>query len=251
MSKCYKKPFLDKVVMKIDFASNFNLPQKGLPKKISEEILKHFPIPEPREITAKHIHISDHGTSEQQNKQNHLFFHGRDREKTLCITSEFLYIEITKYKKYEELRDIFLPLLDQLAEKEDFSIKRLGLRYINQIKINTGSPFEWNEYLNPNLLNIFDVPDTKDYLSRAFSNIVQQFDNGMLLNFQYGMHNPDFPSKIRQKLFILDYDVYIQGLIGRDEVKTYIDSGHEKIEELFEKSITQSLRNLMEEETNE
>lgn len=251
MSKCYKEPFLNKVIVKIDFTSNFNLPQKGLPKKISEEILKYFPIPEPREITAKHIHITNNGTSEKENKQNQLFFHGRNREKTLCITSEYLYIEVTKYTKYEEFRDIFLTLLNQLSEKEDFSIKRLGLRYINQIKINTGSPFEWNEYLNPNLLNIFNVPETKDYLSRVFSNLVQQFDDGMLLNFQYGMHNPDFPSKIRQKLFVLDYDAYIQGLIGLDEIKTYIDSGHKKIEELFEKSITQDLRDLMGEKPNE
>ena len=251
MSKCYKKSFLNKVVARVDYTANYNLPQKGLPKKVSDEILRLFPIPEPREVIAQQIHITGQGVREIQNKQHHLFFHGKSREKTLCITPEFLYIEINKYETYEKLKDEFILILDKLSEKEDFSAKRFGLRYINQIKLSDKPLFDWDNYLSHVLLSMFAVSENKNMLSRAFSNLVQQFDDGMLLNFQYGMHNPDFPSRIRQNLFILDYDAYSQGLISCDEVKANIDLAHERIENLFEKSITQKLRELMEEEKDE
>jgi uncharacterized protein (TIGR04255 family) len=251
MSKCYKKPYLDKVIVRIDFTANFNLPQKGLNKKISDEILKLFPIPEPREVLSKQVLISKQGTKEIQNKQNHLFYHGKSREKTFCLTPEFMYIEINKYETYVKLKDEFLLIVDRLAEQEDFSAKRFGLRYINQIKTDNELPFDWTKYLNPNLLNMFNIPEDKSFLSRAFSNVIQQFDDGMLLNFQYGMHNPDFPSRIKQKLFILDYDSYYQGVLNRDEVIKYIDSAHERIEQLYENSITQDLRDIMIEENDD
>lgn len=251
MSKCYNKPFLKKVIARIDFSANYSLPQKGLPKKISDEILKLFPIPEPREVIAKQVQISDQGTKEIQNKQNHLFFHGKSREKTLCITPEFLYIEISRYETYDKMKDEFILILDKLNEKEEFSARRFGIRYINQILVNEESPLDWGKYINPNLLSFFDVPEDKTLLSRAFSNVVQQFDDSMLLNFQYGMHNPDFPSRIKQKLFILDFDAYFQGLFSKDEVKNCIDNAHERIEILYEKSITQDLRVLMEEAEDE
>ena len=150
-----------------------------------------------------------------------------------------------------KLKDEFILIVDKLSGKEDFSAKRFGLRYINRIVLNDNSFFNWDEYLNPELLSMFNVSENNNLLSRAFSNVVQQFNSGMLLNFQYGMHNPDFPSRIRQKLFILDYDAYFQGLISCDEVKDHIDLAHESIENLYEKSITQNLRELMEEEKDE
>jgi len=251
MGKYYKKPFLNKVVAKVDYTADYNLPQKGLPRKVSDEILRLFPIPEPREVIAKQIHITDQGVKEIQNKQHHLFFHGKSREKTLCITPKFLYIEINKYETYEKLKDEFILIVNNLSGKEDFSAKRFGLRYINQIKLTGKSLFDWDEYLNPILFSMVTLPENKDMLSRAFSNVVQQFDDDMLLNFQYGMHNPDFPSRIKQNLFILDYDAYFQGLISCDEIKANIDLAHERIENLFEKSITQELRQLMEEEKDE
>jgi len=251
MSKCYKKPFLKKVIIKIEFTANYELPQKGLTKTISNEILKLFPIPEPKEILAKHVHISDGGIEQIENKQNHLFFHGRSRDKTLCITPEFLYIEIINYETYDKLKEEFITIIDKLFEKENFSVKRFGLRYVNDVKSDNESPLDWGEYLNSDLLNMFNIPENKELLSRAFSNIVQQFDDSMLLNFQYGMHNPDFPSRIKQNMFILDFDAFYQGLISYGEVKEYIDVAHERIENLYERSIKPPLRVLMKEELNE
>jgi len=245
MGNCYKQPYLQKVIAKVDFSAKYELPQKGLSKNVSDIILKLFPIPEPKEVIKKLVNISIQGTSEVQAKQNHLFYHGKEREKTLCLTPDFLYVEIKKYDTYQKLKEDFYTIMDVLVSAEEFSVNRFGLRYINNILIDEENPLDWEKYLDSRLLNFFDVPLNKKYLSKAFSNVVQQFDDGMNLNFQYGMHNPDFPSRIKRKLFILDLDASYQGLYTCDEIKKSMDAAHEKIEDLFESVITDKLREKM------
>lgn len=252
MSKCYKKPFLTKVIARIDFTSTLEITQKGISKKTSENILKSFPIPEPKEILNKEIQISDTGAKEILNKQNHLLYHGLKREKTLCISPNFAYIEFNKYESDKIFRDNFFLLLDAISDEVDYSVSRFGIRYINQISIdNEKDPLDWGKYINDCLTCSLDILEDKKYLSRAFSSIVQQYDDGMNLTFQFGMHNPDFPSRIKRKLFILDYDASYQGVLEKDDIKTNIEISHERIETLFEASIKNPLRDLMEEVKSE
>jgi uncharacterized protein (TIGR04255 family) len=144
------------------------------------------------------------------------------------------------------LKDDFCAVLDKLNEAEEFSVNRFGLRYINNIELNEDEPLNWQKYINEVLLHMFDVTGNKNNLSRVFSNIVQNFDDGMQLNFNFGMHNPDFPSRIRRKSFIMDLDAFLQGVLVKEDIKSGIDIAHDRIEELFENCITNDLRTLME-----
>jgi len=69
----------------------------------------------------------------------------------------------------------------------------------------------------------------------------------MRVRFQYGMHNPDYPSVIRRKQFILDYDAYREETQTGDELERNLMRFHSKIQELFEQSITDELRRIMNE----
>lgn len=246
MSKCYKKPFLTKVIAKIDFTAKYSLPLKGLTKEISDEILKLFPILEPRNVIAKQVKITSKGVlNEIHEKQVHLFFHGKSREKTLTITPDFLYIELMKYDTYEKLKNEFFKILDLLYEKENFSIRRFGLRYINNINLDEGSPLNWDGYINSKLLYHLKILKDNKIISRAFSNLIQQYDDGMMLNFQYGIYNKDFPSRVKEKIYILDFDAFYEGLIYKDDVKNNFSNAHSRIEKLFENVITDKLREKM------
>jgi uncharacterized protein (TIGR04255 family) len=246
MSNCYKKPHLQKVIVKLDFTAKLQITNRGLPKEVSDTVLKIFPIPEPKQIISKRVQISPEGTVENNENQNHLYFHGKLREKTLCIAPNFLFIEITKYDTFQRLKDEFCLILDKLNDAEEFSVNRFGLRYINNIDLNEEDPLNWANYLNETMLHMFDVTGNRTYLSRVFSNIVQHFDDGMQLNYNYGMHNPDFPSRIKRKVFILDFDASYQGVLIKDEVKALVDTAHDRIENLFERCITDNLRTKME-----
>ena len=59
----------------------------------------------------------------------------------------------------------------------------------------------------------------------------------MMKNFQYWIHNPDFPSIIKDYLFTLDYDVFVEGLLEKDDLLDKIVDFDNKITELFNLSI--------------
>lgn len=244
MSNCYKKPFLNKVILRIDFTSKYDI-RNAVSNEVETTILNLFPIPEPKEVLSKQLQVLASGIQEVSAKETHMFYHGKLREKTLCLSPDFIYLEVKTYESYDKLKSDFFVIVEKLLASKDFTIKRLGLRYINNISITDGNLFDWGKYLNSKLLNILEIPNEKRLISRAFSNLVQQFDDGMLLNFQYGMHNPDYPSRIRQKQFILDFDSTYQGLFRYDELKTNIDKAHDRIEDIFENSINDDLRELM------
>ncbi len=62
------------------------------------------------------------------------------------------------------------------------------------------------------------------------------------------MYNPDYPAPIKKKRFTLDLDAYYQGFHDKDEIQKNLDKYHDKIQELFELSITEKFRNILNEE---
>ena len=94
------------------------------------------------------------------------------------------------------------------------------------------------------LLGAFELPDRTEELSRVFE--IVEFNYGdSQLRCQFGMPNPDYPAPIRRKLFVLDLDAYRTGLMDPDEVPDLLDDFHARIKEIFEQSITDGLRRLM------
>ncbi len=245
MAKLYKKSFLDKVILRVDFTAPYKAADKTMPKNAADIILKSFPIPEPRNVISNEIMISDVEASKTVTEKTEWLYHGKDKEKTLTISSNCFSISVNKYERLSKLKNDLSEISKILMEVEEFSINRFGLRYINKIDLNEERPFYWDEYINPNLLGMLKFNENQDVISRAFSNIVNRFDDGMTLNFQYGMHNPDYPSNIRKKTFILDYDASCQGVLEYSDIKKTFEKAHRRILDLFELSITESLRNKM------
>ena len=120
------------------------------------------------------------------------------------------------------------------------------MRYVNNIDLNEKNPLNWNKYIKTNLLSIFKFVDDKKFISRVFNDLEMKYDD-MSIKFQYGMHNPDYPSPIKKKVFILDYDVYHVGEREKSEVPVVIGKYHDQIISLFEGSINDGLRAKMNE----
>nr|QNO52558.1 hypothetical protein BJKGENCM_00048 [Methanosarcinales archaeon ANME-1 ERB6] len=67
----------------------------------------------------------------------------------------------------------------------------------------------------------------------------------MILKFNCGMHNPDFPATIRKKKFILDYDAYYTSLQELIDIEPNLINSHDKIKKLYEKNTKKELREIM------
>ena len=68
----------------------------------------------------------------------------------------------------------------------------------------------------------------------------------MSLNFRYGMFNPEYPNFLKKNDFVLDFDFFTNDVIESvDSIIQILDKGHSEIQSLFESSITDSLREVM------
>lgn len=248
----YPKNYLTHAIVKVTF--NNMLPiDDSLPAELIEVAKKTFPLLEPIRVVHSEVDLSsDVVNVMDKGKGTDWRFYGVNKEKTLVIAREGLHrektaitIDYSKYESFDSLKDEFLAILNKFLEiYHDVQIGRVGLRYINSINIDEKRPLNWSKYINPSLLSNFRFVDDKRSISRVFSNLEMKYDD-MSIKFQYGMHNPDYPSAIRKKIFILDYDVYYNGICDKNDVPDMIDKYHEKVISLFESSIKDGLRNKM------
>lgn len=243
----YKETYLTQVIVRLDFASPIEAFSKKLPKPLDSEALKLFPIKEPQERFGAKIRLDKKGSKIEEEIKDILWtFYDKDRVNKLVIAQTHLSIECKKYNSFTEFNGLLTKISDALFKNNDeLVIKRFGLRFINNIEIKDDSHLlVWDKFLNKKLLALFDVPEDKNTIARALNLLVLRYDD-ILLNFQYGMHNPDYPAKMKRKLFILDYDAYVSGLIEPQEVQNNLDKCHEKIYKQFEDSISNGLRKIM------
>lgn len=246
----YTKNHLKHVIIKVDFSNELPI-DNNLPKEVLDTAQKAFPLFEPMPTTHSEIKISEDGAkvTNAEHGTNWIFY-GLNKEKALSIVREgrhrektSIAIDYSKYESFDILRDEFIPILyNFMGVFPESKIGRVGLRYINNIDLREKNPLNWNKYIHSNLLSSFRFVDDKERISRVFNDLEIKYDD-MSIKFQYGMPNPDYPSPIKKKIFVLDYDVYYVGERDKSEVPDMMNKYHDKIISLFEGSIKEGLRN--------
>lgn len=241
----YPKHYLTEVIARIDLPSPISGIGSELPRKLSKAAMQQFPIAEPEDIIAQQFKASRDDVSSTRTEFKQWVFHGKDRDKRLTINPGSAFVVYNSYESYEVLRDEFLGFASTFfAEYEGLQASRLGLRYVNNITMEDGDPLAWEEFIEPRMLCQFDFPPEPKLLARSFHNLELSYE-GFNLRFQFGMPNPDYPAAIRRKLFVLDLDAYYQGPLDYVDVASNLDAFHESIQDLFERAITDDLRELM------
>ncbi len=244
---CYKKNFLKEVIARVDLLNPLQGVDDALPPALSALAVKTFPIPEPREAVQRELQIGPAGVASSEERFREWRFHGKERTKTLTISRQVVLVQHTKYQTYDVVKGEFLGILGHVAELSGrVQSSRVGLRYVNSIELPEANPTDWSSYLAPELLALFQFPPEGDRpaLSRVFHNIELAFD-AFNLRYRLGMHNPDYPARIRQKVFVLDLNAYTQFSVDLGEVGHLLDDFHATIQRYFEQSITDRLRSLM------
>jgi uncharacterized protein (TIGR04255 family) len=242
---CYEKSFLKEVIARVDFSPPIEALTKNTPPPVRNAALARFPISEPKQAVAQQLELSASAVRHKSQEFTEWNYYGREREKRLVIAPPTAYVTYSRYSAYEALKDDFFSVLTSLFETfSDLGISRLGLRYINHIIPPTQDPFGWEEYIDERLLGLFSRFKERERVTRLF-NIAEFKYEDLQIKFQFGAPNPDFPATIRRALFILDIDGFVHGLQNLSEISRNIDRAHERIQTLFEESITEHLREIM------
>jgi len=245
---CYKRNYLTEVIVRVDFLNEMIDIDKVLPTKIASTISKTFPISEPKKGIVKEYQISPNGIRETLIKETQEWiFHGLNRDKKLTITPSFFFIVYNVFSSYDVLEDEFTKVISALYEFSSIiQSRRLGLRYINNVRLNEEEPLNWNRYINPKLLQTISFSNQPEYISRAFNNLEYNYGD-FNLRYQFGIFNPDFPATIKQKHFVLDFDAYYDGVQEYQEIINSLRKFHGAIQTMFEMSITDEFRNKLNE----
>ncbi len=246
MSAKYPHNFLKNVTARIDFGRNYYEISSAVPGAVQEKIKEQFPFVQRKRAIAEQMHVvSETEVKRSHVTENHWFHQGKDGGKTLCLAPNFMWIDYKKYEDFADLKSTFSGVSEVLYESlPDFSVNRFGLRYFNNIEMTDPNMTDWEAHIDGNLLSIFNLAEDRTKISRAFHNLELNFGD-MNLTFLYGMHNPDYPAPIKQKTFVLDFDAYVIKSLGKDQLIDSLDIMHEKIQALFEKSITDKFRQII------
>jgi uncharacterized protein (TIGR04255 family) len=217
-----------------------------VPAALQAKIKESFPFMQKKSAMAEQLQvISQTEIKRRHIKENHWFFQANEGGGTVCLAPNFLWIDYKKYSTFSDLKEGFANVVDGLFEAfPDFSANRFGLRYLNEIELTEPTLTEWEDYLSPDLLGIFALADDRTKICRAFHNLELNYEDANL-TFLYGMHNADYPAPIKQKTFVLDFDAHALKVEEKDRLKSLLQFMHDKIEYLFERSITDKLREMM------
>jgi uncharacterized protein (TIGR04255 family) len=248
MTTKYKRNFLSEVVARVDFALPVGELTAQIPPDIFESARKFFPIIEPERETIQEIQIDSKADFVRKTSERIKWnFANNDRTKRLIITDRDLTISHLKHDSYDNLeKELTCVLPTVSAHFQDNKFSRIGLRYVNSITVNHRPVLEWSELIDSSLIVIPKINYGKsvpmeEVLAMAFGVVEYNF-GAYRLRFNYGIHNPDYPAKIKQRKFILDYDCFSEGAYLINEISTNLNDYHAKINEFFESSITQALR---------
>ena len=241
-AKRYQKSFLKQVIVRVDWAVAQSGITTALAPTIKTAALKFFPIPEPKKIRAQMVTVTGAAVAEEQSESMQWLFHGKEREKTLSITAEAMFITYRKYDTFESLREEFFGVMTALVEQYPQSqASRVGLRYINEIELQEGNPLDWAPYIRAPMLCVLDLAEDKGLIARAFHKLELNYGD-LFFNFQFGIANPDYPATVKRKHYVLDLDGSYTALQTPAEVQAHIDHAHRTIQRVFEASITDALR---------
>lgn len=245
---CYDRNFLTEVLVRMDFGNEMEA-LNNLDKRVHESALKDFPIPNPQDFHESQILVSKENLKRSKNKKftDHIY-DGANREKQLKINPKRIVIIHYQFNQFENLVTEFSQIINSLFEcLPEIYGKRLGLRYINEFNIkDLESPLSWEGLIQKKLIEMLKFPNKSlsQHLSRSFNNMEFNFDD-YNTRFQYGIFNPDYPSKVKKNQFIMDFDSYSNKSLDIQDIPDQLNTLHSSIQDLFEDSITDEMRKIL------
>lgn len=253
----YSKSFLNEVILRIDFLQFVDSADIFSPE-VEEAVLKNFP----RRGKNQQIHFNSINltfnlpdsalpstSGETQDGFQREYYSATGNNKVL-LSNKFIIFTIDQYDSFENHLQWFRNILIPIFSKKRIATERIGIRYINlfeteKIKLQ-------KNYFAPEISAalVTKVPVVQDELSLVRSmHLAEYHVSTMTLHFRYGMFNPNYPNLLTKNSFSLDFDCFTNEPVdAAEKILNFLEISHSYIQSLFESSITDSLRQVMQNE---
>lgn len=237
----YPINFITKVIIRIEYQPILKLKQEE-PVDFIERMRDQFPRYERKES----IDISiKPGEAPIVSKSPVWEFINKEKTEHISLNYQAITLIFDKYVSYE----LFFSKIELVYNAfnsiyRPSIIKKIGLRFINEIKL-TGIPLDWEGIINNNLWCFINaLPEFPTSLTRAMSQMHLTIEDHSMV-FQFGIHNSEYPNKITQKEFILDYDCVSREENEPEGVINKLKSFYEDIKKAFKQSRGEKLVRIM------
>ena len=249
----YERNYLSQVLVRVDLAEPIPWTET-LPREILAAARAGFPIVETSPYLEGGVAIradesGGHVEHLERPIRTEWAFTSAEQNRQLRIGPTYLLVVCGKFQSYSgSLAGVLEPVWSAVLDKTgDLPTRRLGLRYVNNLPQldDSRDVLDWTNVVKKRICSLLSVPNPEEALTRGIGIAEYNFGDCML-RFQFGMPNPDYPSPLRQKMFLLDYDCYLETPVESSEVMPVLDSLKGRIEAMFEASITPAFRKHLE-----
>lgn len=246
----YDKNFITQVILRADFDPD-TVPMLQ-PDESILAALEGFPVRNRLARTKSEVKIrkTPQGPVKDTHTRNFTEnnFWTEDKTRRIALCGEYLFLEEKRYEGYAPLRELFLDVLDTAAAQyPGMKLKRLGMRYINEIKLpeadagpGLGADF-WQKYINPLLLGGLRFAANDGALARHMCSTELNYGTDRA-TIRYGVFNGEYPKPNRRREFIVDVDTFCVAAVDPAAVAAKLDDYHKAACSVFEAAITDALR---------
>jgi uncharacterized protein (TIGR04255 family) len=185
-------------------------------------------------------------------------FMNREGTISISVRKEALVIEASDYPGWETFSEMAARALAARTEVAPVvGVERIGLRYIDEIRVPNGAVTDWSEWVSPSLLNP-PLPTEIDMPVSQWQGVaIYGVQPGNALVLRYGPrdgHAVDPSSDLRRTkqadgghFFLMDIDSFwapdrTVPKYDADEVASICNKLHQPVRALFESLITDRLR---------
>jgi uncharacterized protein (TIGR04255 family) len=244
----YQRTFLKQVILRLDF-NRIAVLQTDVETPFTQDMRQRYPDVTSNPTTGFSVTMTPSGPTVSQQPTGWMRVHKTpDTARSVTLAPDFVAIEYGQdaYHHFDELRDQVTFILASFRNRfGQLQFTRIGLRYVNEITFAEGGALDWAGLINPNLVTSVNAGMLDQLrMARSVHHLVAQRDDiSVILN--YGISNPDYPNPVARRVFVIDLDCYISGVVESAEAEQRISDINHLAEEMFEHSIEDGLRNIM------
>jgi uncharacterized protein (TIGR04255 family) len=169
---------------------------------------------------------------------------------TVVLARDFLTLETRRYEHFPEFLSHLLFLLNSLVEhiRPQFGT-RLGLRYINEIRLALGS---LSTIVRPELLGILSIAEFEKYAAQSTQEVLLRYSEEQSIQVRHGLfpagstvQPPTGEPSSTGPFYLLDFDAFRTFSaptwlrMETDTICEYVHRYHDDIEKLFRWSLTE------------
>jgi uncharacterized protein (TIGR04255 family) len=244
----YGRDFLTLVVLRVDFPSS-PLTLTSEPSDLTRAIQERFPHTTTTPLRDVTVNMTETGADVKESENGTQWVHrpAVDSTKGIALRPTFLSLEFgpADYQGFTDFRDLVEFLLNALQKAGVKEFSRIGLRYVNEIRL-PGRALDWAGVIDEKILTaVLARPMANGRMQRSMHQICEIHDDDQLV-LNYGLVNPDFPAPLVQRHFVLDIDCVRQGSVLLAEAIERVQALNDLATSAFESCIGEKLRLEME-----